>query len=99
MSVPGHRPYAQVLWVRNPDVMTRSGAFGVLVLAPNGDRPLLLEGTGINLWRALSAPKSAAQLAADLADQYGVEITVVEPDVHEALEQLRAGAIVVPAEP
>ena len=103
MSVPGHHPYAPVLWVRNPDVMTRSGAFGVLVMTPDGDRPLLLEGTGVDLWQALSEPKSDAQLVADLADHYGVEVTVVEPDVRVGVgsvarrDDRRAGPAMTPS--
>ena len=97
MPVPGHRPSAPIRWVRNPELLTRSGAFGVLVLAASGSRPLLLEGTAVDLWLAVGRPKTDGQLVAELADRYGVEIGLVETDVHSALEQLRAAEIVVPA--
>ncbi len=98
MSVPGHHPSTPARWVRNPDVLTRRGAFGVLLLAPTADQPLLLEGTGVDLWDALDRPRTGGDVAAELASVFDADPATVAADVRAALEELGAVDLVVSVE-
>lgn len=95
MSVPGHHPSTPIRWVRRPDVLARRGAFGVLLLAPTAEQPVLLEGTGVDLWDALEHPRTDEDLAVGLASVFGADPTTVAADIRTALDQLGAVDLVV----
>ncbi|MEP6626121.1 MAG: PqqD family protein [Acidimicrobiia bacterium] len=99
MSGSGRSPSPSVRWVRNPELITRRGAFGVLVLAPHGDQPILLEGTGVNVWDALSEPKTEVELAGELARTFDVDVATVRADLRVALDRLETTSVVVPTGP
>jgi hypothetical protein len=75
-------------------VLWREGAFGVVVQAGEAE-PRTLEGTGRALWRALAAPVSAGELAAELAREFGVDRDRIVADIAPVLAELtRIGVIV-----
>src|SRR4051794_3369103 len=99
MSVPGPHPSTSVRWVRNPDVLVRRGGFGLLLLAPTAEQPVLLEGTGLDLWDALDRPRCDIELIDDLASAFRTEPETVATDVRAALAVLDAVQLVVPTVP
>jgi hypothetical protein len=79
---------------RAPATLWREGEFGVVLLAAGAPEPQTLTGTGRALWRALARPRPPAELAAELAAQFGVEPARVEADITPVLAELhRIGAI------
>jgi hypothetical protein len=79
---------------RAPATLWREGEFGVVLLAPGQTEPRTLTGTGRALWRALERPITPAELAAELADAFGVSSSRVEADITPVLAELRRiGAI------
>lgn len=79
--------------LRSPAALWRAGAFGVVVLAGEGD-PVTLTGTGRALWEALATPIGVDELAATLAAAHGAPLEQVRPDVEAAVARLEAlGAV------
>lgn len=83
-------------WVRDTRVLTRSGAFGVVLLARHGRRPVTLQGTGVELWAALATPHSDAELIAEFAQRYVADPGVVAADLVPVLDELRTSALIAP---
>ncbi len=69
-------------------MLWRDGEFGVVILAPGASEPRTLTGSGRALWRALERPVTAADLAAALADGFGVDPALVAVDIAPVLEEL-----------
>ena len=66
----------------------------MVLLAAGASEPKTLTGTGRALWRALARPVTPAELASELAAQFGVEPDRVEADITPVLaELLRIGAV------
>jgi len=55
-------------------------------------------GTGSLIWKLLDAPRTVAELAMAVAEEYEVELTQAESDVAEFVGEMRAAGLVeVPA--
>lgn len=81
-------------WVRDPRVLWRDVADGVLLLAGGAQEPVLLSGTGALLWDRLVEPLTDEDLAARLAEVCGEQLEVVLADLEPALADLeRCGAV------
>ena len=83
-------------WVRDMRVLSRSGAFGVVLVGRHGARAVTLQGTGVELWAALATPHSDAELIAEFAQRYGADPGVVAADLIPVLDELRASALIAP---
>lgn len=75
--------------VQNPHVLTRHGAFGRVLIATTGTRPLTLRGTGTDVWDFFETPHTEPELVAWLAERYEVAPAIVASDVAPALAELR----------
>lgn len=73
---------------RHPDVLWRSFLGGVLVLAPGQLEPLCVSTPGDLTWLLLAQPSSLDELAADLADLFGLEPDAVRTDILGVLKAL-----------
>ncbi len=84
------------LYIANPDVSCREeGADGALLFNPDTDQVVVVNITGLLIWRAVSEPRTQDQIAAALAEQCNnVPPDQVAQDVNEFLEKLLAKGIV-----
>ena len=73
---------------RSPDVLTRTGAFGVVILAGGARLPVTLQGSGARLWHLLAIPRTESELVNELARHYGADPTMVAADIGPALSRL-----------
>ncbi len=81
---------------RHPEVLVRRDLGGTLLLTPQRDEPLLLEGIGALIWDLLNEPTTAQQLACDLAEGFGRPENDVARDINVLLEHLMiVGALCV----
>jgi hypothetical protein len=76
-----------VRWRRSPGALWRAVP-GYLVLATVDGRTLEVEGPGGDVWAGLEAWTAEEDLAADLAERYGTDPSIVATDVRALLEQL-----------
>lgn len=75
--------------VQNVAVLTRHGAFGRVLIATIGARPVTLRGTGTDLWDFFETPHTEPELIDWLAQRYQVAPAIVARDVAPALRELR----------
>jgi hypothetical protein len=76
-------------WQRNERTLWRAGPNGSLVvLSPADQQPYVVHGSGAALWRALAEPRTTAEVAADLASAFGVELNVIVRDIEPVLAAL-----------
>lgn len=80
---------------RSPSVLTRSGAFGVVVLGRHDDAPITLAGTGVAVWDALADPCSIHDLMSRLASTFAVDPARIRADVEPMVEDLVSRGILV----
>ncbi len=76
---PGTEPAPR--WRRAPDVLWRSAPAAIVVLARHGDRPVVLGGSGADLWDLLDEPRTVGQLAAALSERYAAPPEVIAADL------------------
>jgi hypothetical protein len=91
----GGAPVGAGLLVRAPRVLFRRGAFGVVVLGPDDERPVTLSGTAVAVWDAFARPTTTEQAAADLAGRYGTNGATVRRDVEPLVADLLGRRILV----
>ncbi len=90
-------------FVRSQSVVARVIAGETLIVpvrAKVGDLASIysFNGTGSLIWKLLDAPRTAAELAMAVAEEYEVELTQAEHDVAEFLSEMKAvGLVEVPA--
>ena len=77
-----------VMYRRNPEVLSRRHANGVLLLCPGAESPLFLEGSAPAVWALLERPASLGQLAEDLAEVFGRSSGALFSDLKSLLENL-----------
>lgn len=68
---------------------------GFLVLAREGTEVLTVTGPGADVWELLAGEPDEGSLVRGLADRYGVPAEVVQRDLVELLDRLRADGHVV----
>ena len=80
----------QVLYIANPDVSCREeGPDGALLFNPDTDQVLVINPTGLLIWRALARPQGRDQVVAALVEQCdNVPADQVGRDVDEFLDPL-----------
>ena len=86
----------QVQYIANPDVSCREeGPDGALLFNPDTDQVLVINPTGLLIWRALVRPQGLDQVVAALVEQCDhVPTDQVERDVEEFLDPLLAKGFV-----
>lgn len=87
---------AQVRWQRRREVLWRAALGQLVVLVP--DRadavPLVVTSPGAAVWALLEEPVTLEEIAATLAEVFGVDPATVEHDLEPVISQLaEAGAI------
>jgi hypothetical protein len=91
------------MFVRSQSVVARVVAGETLIVpvrAKVGDLASIysFNGTGTLIWKLLESPKTVAQLAAAVAQEYEVEPVRAEQDVTEFVSEMKAvGLVEVPA--
>lgn len=96
-------PLAQQRFVRSQSVVARVVAGETLIVpirAKVGDLASIysFNGTGSLIWKLLENPKTLAQLASAVAQEYEIDLQQAERDVTEFVSELQAvGLVEVPA--
>ncbi|MFN2538027.1 MAG: PqqD family protein [Mycobacteriales bacterium] len=73
---------------RNDDVLWRE-AGGALVCLPHGrEEPIVVSGSGPDVWALIDRPLSAFEVAEVLGRYYGLPAEAVAPDIGTILELL-----------
>jgi hypothetical protein len=62
----------------------------VVLLCPGAAKPLVLRGTGVELWAAFARPLSVREVAAWLATVFQAEYELVRSDVAPVITRLTA---------
>jgi len=81
-------PSGGVMYRRNPEVLSRRHANGLLLLCPGAESPVFLEGSAPAIWALLECPASLDQLAEDLAEVFGRSSEALISDLKSLLENL-----------
>jgi Coenzyme PQQ synthesis protein D (PqqD) len=90
-------------FVRSESVIARVVAGETLIIparAEVGDLASIytFNGTGTLIWKLLETPKTIAQLATAVAQEYEVELDRAESDVAEFVDEMKAAGLVeIPA--
>jgi hypothetical protein len=83
-------------WHRGERVLWRRSFERIVLLAPERDEPLVLEGTGRLVWELLDEPRPGSALNATLSELFHRDVDEVDREVAPFLAELRAaGALVV----
>jgi len=94
---------AQQAFVRSQSVVARVVAGETLIVpirSKVGDLASIysFNGTGSLIWKLLDAPRTAAELAMAVAEEYEVDVAQAERDVAEFVSEMKAvGLVEVPA--
>jgi hypothetical protein len=75
-------------WQRSPHVLWRRSLDAVLLVAPGGDAPSVLDGLAPVVWELLAEERSVEAMVATLSDLSSAGFPVAERDVGELIEQL-----------
>jgi len=76
----------------------RATLTAVVVLAVDGPEPLVLAGTGNDVWTLLAEPRTLDELVAVMVERYSGDATVIAADVSALLARLSdAGVVLVGA--
>lgn len=80
---------------QSPEVISRAGPFGVVILAPRDIEPRLLEGSARLVWDLLSDWSTTENISESLAELFGADHEVVARDVEMVINELIATEAVV----
>lgn len=90
MTAPTHT----ARWRQRVDVLRRTRGGTQLLLALDGDEPVVLEGTGAHIWACLAVPQRVTDLVATFVDVPQPDPQQVADDIAVFLEQLEADHLV-----
>lgn len=76
------------VWYHAPAALWRRCSQAVLILPPDHDEVLLLDGMGAAIWEVLERPSSVAGIVATLTESRGVGPDAIEEQVTRFLEEL-----------
>jgi DegT/DnrJ/EryC1/StrS aminotransferase family/Coenzyme PQQ synthesis protein D (PqqD) len=80
-------------WERDERTLSRCTPDVVVLLAPDGDEPIVLRGTGVALWQALDRPQNTEELANRLAADFQADPAVVLADIEPVIARLGAAGV------
>ncbi len=75
---------------QSPEVISRTGPFGVVILAPGDLEPRLLEGSACFVWDLLSDWSTGEDISQSLAQLFEADLEVVSRDVEILIDELIA---------
>lgn len=92
-------PSAEQVYVRSQSMLPRVIAGETLLVpvrAKVGDLATIysFNGTGLLIWKLLDEPRTAAELAMAIAEEYEVETAQAERDVTEFVGEMKAAGLV-----
>ena len=82
-------------FVRSPHVLERRTLDTSVLLAVDGDEPVVVAGTGSDVWALLMDPRTLTELVEVLAAHFTGEPGVIAHDVGELLETLVDARVVL----
>ena len=85
-------------YVRSPHVLQRRTLDTFVLLAVEGDEPVVVGGTGADVWTLLAEPRTVEQLVEVLAQHYSGDPDVIAADVRALLETFAAAGVVLAAD-
>jgi hypothetical protein len=80
-------------WVRSPHVLQRRTLDTFVLLGIDADDPVILGGTGADVWALLAEARTLDQLVGILAEYYAGDATVIAADVAALLDTLVADKV------
>ena len=86
-----------VLWQKNPALAWREIDEATVIISPNDSVMHELNDTGSFLWKNIDGYRTAADLAALLAENYEVTPDVALTDTQSLLEEMSSRKLLVPA--
>ena len=87
---------SSVLWQKNPALAWREIDETTVIISPSDSVMHELNDTGSFLWKNIDGYKSAADLAALLAENYEVTPDVALTDTQSLLEEMSSRKLLVP---
>jgi len=87
---------ASVLWQKNPALAWREIDDATVIISPNDSVMHELNDTGSFLWKNIDGYRSAADLAALLAENYEVAPDIALTDTQALLEEMSSRKLLVP---
>lgn len=76
------------VWVRDPEVLWRNTAHGVVLLPAGAEEPFALTDSGAALWTLVETPVRLDEVATRLAANYGTSPAVVAESIRPLLADL-----------
>ncbi len=87
-----------VLWQKNPALAWREIDDATVIISPNDSVMHELNDTGSFLWSNIDGYRSAADLAALLAENYEVTLDIALTDTQSLLEEMASKTLLVPVQ-
>lgn len=84
-------------WRRAPDALWRTLDGSVLVLGPDADEPVEVQGPAAGLWDLFADATTLDDAAAELAQRHGARVEVVAADLAPVIERWAADGAIVTA--
>jgi hypothetical protein len=89
---------SSVLWQKNPALAWREIDETTVIISPSDSVMHELNDTGSFLWRSIDGHRSAADLAALLAETYEVAPDMALTDTQSLLEEMASRTLLVPVQ-
>ena len=89
---------SSVLWQKNPALAWREIDETTVIISPSDSVMHELNDTGSFLWRSIDGHRSAADLAALLAETYEVAPDIALTDTQSLLEEMASRTLLVPVQ-
>ena len=89
---------SSVLWQKNPALAWREIDDATVIISPSESVMHELNDTGSFLWRNIDGYRSAADLAALLAENYEVAPDIALADIQSLLEEMSSRKLIVPVQ-
>jgi hypothetical protein len=89
---------SSVLWQKNPALAWREIDETTVIISPSDSVMHELNDTGSFLWRSIDGHRSAADLAALLAETYEVAPDIALIDTQSLLEEMASRTLLVPVQ-
>jgi hypothetical protein len=82
-------------FVRSPHVLQRRTLDSFVLLGVDAEEPVIVAGTGADVWTLLTEARTLADLVEILSDHYEGDRDVIAGDVADLLDRFVAGGVVL----
>ncbi len=82
------------VWERVPEVVWRRSGGRRLVMGPDTEEVVVIEGSGQVIWDLLDQPIGEDELARELSAGFGIPTSELRPDIVAFLTELRSAGLV-----